>query len=164
MLSIEVGACFILATVCLLLAPFVSVAHPGVAWGIFAFVVRWALAAGLLLLAVGLLVRHAPATDQPLPWVSLGAGIVVGLWVIVSLVFYFYLTAIASYESAFGSLAAVIVVMAYLYISTTAFLFGAQLDAIIRAQATGALSGVELGSRDKGVAKDRPAPAVTTTS
>jgi hypothetical protein len=34
-------------------------------------------------------------------------------------------------------------VTAYLYISTTAFLFGAQLDAIIRAQATGALSGAE---------------------
>jgi membrane protein len=142
-LSIEVGACFILAALCLLLAPFVSVADPGAAWGVFAFLVRWTLAAGLLLLAVGLLVRHAPATDQPLPWVSLGAAIVVGFWVIVSLVFYFYLTAIASYESAFGSLAAVIVVMAYLYISTTAFLFGAQLDAIIRAQATGALSGTE---------------------
>jgi membrane protein len=147
-LSIEVGACFILATLCLLLAPFFSVAHPGVAWGLFAFVVRWTLAAGLLLLAVGLLVRHAPATAQPLPWVSLGAAIVVGFWVIVSLVFVFYLTTIASYESAFGSLAAVIVVMAYLYISTTAFLFGAQLDAIIRAQATGALSGTELDSRE----------------
>ena len=144
-LSIAVGACFILATVCLLLAPFVSVAHPGVAWTVFAFVVRWGLAAGLLLLAVGLLLRHGPATEQPLPWVSLGAAIVIGLWMIVSLVFYFYLTTIASYESAFGSLATVIVVMAYLYISTTAFLFGAQLDAIIRAQATGALSGEELG-------------------
>jgi uncharacterized BrkB/YihY/UPF0761 family membrane protein len=58
-------------------------------------------------------------------------------------VFYFYLTVIASYESAFGSLAAVIVVTGYPYISTTAFLFGAQLDATIRAQATGALSGTE---------------------
>jgi membrane protein len=143
-LSIEVGACFVLATLCLLLAPFVSVAHPGVAWEVFAFVVRWALAAGLLLLAVGLLVRHAPATTQPLPWVSLGAAIVIVLWVIMSLAFYFYLTTIASYESAFGSLAAVIVAMAYLYMSTTVFLFGAQLDAIIRAQATGALSGIEL--------------------
>ena len=141
MLSIEVGACFILAALCLLLAPFISVADPGVAWGAFAFVVRWALVAGLLFLAVGLLVRHAPATAQPLPWVSLGAALVIGLWAIVSLGFYFYLTTIASYESAFGSLAVAIVVMAYLYISTTVFLFGTQLDAIIRAQATGALSG-----------------------
>lgn len=143
-LSIEVGACFIGAAVCLALAPFVSVADPGVVWGVFAFAVRWVLAAGLLLLAVGLLVRHAPAAHQTLPWVSLGASIVVGLWVFVSLVFYLYLTAIASYESAFGSLAAVIVVTGYLYISTTAFLFGAQLDAIIRAQSTGTLSGSDV--------------------
>jgi membrane protein len=148
-LSIEVGACFILATLCLLLAPFFSVAHAGVAWEVFAFLVRWALAAGFLWLAVGLLVRHAPATAQSLPWVSLGAAIVVGLWLIVSLVFYVYLTTIASYESAFGSLATVIVMMAYLYISTTVFLFGTQLDAIIRAQATGALSGSELVLRGR---------------
>jgi membrane protein len=142
-LSIEVGGCFILAALCVLLAPFVSVAHAGAGWNVFAFLVRWTLAVGLLLLAVGLLVRHAPGTSQPLPWVSLGATIVIASWVIVSLVFYFYLTEFASYESVFGSLAAVIVAMAYLYISTTVFLFGAQVDAIIRAQSTGALTGIE---------------------
>ena len=67
----------------------------------------------------------------------------------VSLAFYFYLTSIASYKSAFGSLAAVIVVMAYLYTSTIVFLFGAQLDAIIRAQATGTLSGAGLDSSER---------------
>jgi membrane protein len=146
-LSIEVGACFILAAVCVLLAPFVSVAHAGAGWIVVAFLVRWTLAVGLLLLAVGLLVRHAPGTSQTLPWVTLGATIVIASWVIVSLVFYFYLTEFASYESVFGSLAAVIVAMAYLYISTTVFLFGAQVDAIIRAQSTGALSGFEPDSR-----------------
>jgi membrane protein len=146
-LSIEVGGCFILAALCVLLAPFVSVAHAGAAWNVLAFLVRWTLAVGFLLLAVGLLVRHAPGTSQTLPWVSLGATIVIAWWVIVSLVFYFYLTEFASYESVFGSLAAVIVAMAYLYISTTAFLFGAQVDAIIRAQSTGALSGIEPDSR-----------------
>ena len=45
-LSIEVGACFILAALCLLLAPFVSVAHPGAAWNVLAFAVRWTLAVG----------------------------------------------------------------------------------------------------------------------
>lgn len=140
-LAFVVGGCFILAALCVLLAPFFSIAHPGAAWDVFAFVVRWTLAMALLLLAVGLLVHHAPATAQPLPWVSLGATIVIGLWLIASLVFYLYLTEIASYDSVFGSMAAVIAVLAYLYISTTVFLFGVQLDAIIRAQATGALSG-----------------------
>jgi membrane protein len=143
-LAMATGACFITATLCLVLAPFFAVRHPGAPWDVFAFLARWVLAVGFLSIAVGLLVHVAPATFQPLPWVSLGTTIVIGWWVIVSVGFYFYLTTLASYGSVFGSLASVIVVMAYLYISTTAFLFGAQLDAIIRAQATGALSGVEV--------------------
>ena len=143
-LAIATGACFILATLCLVLAPFFSVRHPGAAWDVFAFLARWLLAVGFLSLAIGVLVHVAPATRQPLPWVSLGTTIVTVWWVIVSVGFYFYLTGLASYGSVFGSLASVIVVIAYLYISTTAFLFGAQLDAIIRAQATGTLSGAEV--------------------
>jgi membrane protein len=142
-LAIATGACFVLATLSLVLAPFIEVHDPGLAWEVFAFLVRWALAVGFLSLAVGLLVHVAPATTQPLPWVSLGTTIVTLSWLIVSVGFYYYLTTLASYGSVFGSLASVIVVIAYLYTSTTAFLFGAQLDAIIRAQATGTLSGVE---------------------
>jgi membrane protein len=70
--------------------------------------------------------------------------IVILWWVIVSVGFYFYLTGLASYGSVFGSLASVIVVIAYLYISRIAFFFGSQLDAIIRTQSTGTLSGVEV--------------------
>jgi len=147
-LAIAVGGCFILAALCLLLGPFASVENGGVAWDVFAFLARWALAAGFLLLTVGLLVHIAPATHQPLPWVGLGAVIVIATWVTVSLAFYFYLTTLAAYDSVFGSLASVIVAMAYLYISTIVFLFGTQLDAIIRAQATGTLSGVELDSHE----------------
>ena len=146
-LSIATGALFTLAALCLALAPFFTVSQPGAAWEVFAFVARWTLGVGFLSLAVGLLVHVAPATRQPLPWVSLGTTIVTVWWMIVSVGFYFYLTGLAAYGSVFGSLASVIVVMAYLYISTTAFLFGAQLDAIIRAQATGSLSGVDLDHR-----------------
>jgi len=142
-LALVTGGCFILSAVCLVLGPFFTLSNGGTAWEVFAFLARWALAVGFLSLAVGLLVRVAPATPQPLPWVSVGTTIVTVSWVIVSVGFYFYLTALASYGSLFGGLASVIAVMAYLYISTTTFLFGAQLDAIIRAQATGNLSGAE---------------------
>ena len=145
-LSIEVGGCFTLAALCLWLAPFFTVGHPDAAWEAFAFLVRWALVVALLLLIVGTLVRHAPGTPQTLPWVTHGAAIVITSWMLVSFVFYLYLTKLASYQSVFGNLAAIIVAMAYLYLSTTVFLFGAQLDAIIRARATGTLSGAALGS------------------
>jgi membrane protein len=143
-LSVATGACFALATLCVVLAPFVAVNDPGTVWEVLAFVVRWTLAVGLLAFAVGLLVHVAPAAGQPLPWVSLGTTIVTVSWVLVSIGFYYYLTTLASYESIFGSLASVIVGFGYLYASTTTFLFGAQLDAIIRAQATGTLSGAEV--------------------
>lgn len=142
-LSIEAGVCFVGAALCLGFAPFVERAHPGALWLVFAFVVRWALALGLLFFFVGLLVRHAPSQRQPLPWVSVGATIVIACWVIASSLFYFYITDVASYRSVFGGLAVLIVAMAYLYISTMVFLFGAQLDAIVRAQATGTLHGHE---------------------
>jgi membrane protein len=143
-LSLATGACFTLATLCLVFAPFVEVSDSGVVWDVLAFVIRWTLAMGFLAFAVGLLVHVAPATSQPLPWVSLGTTIVTVSWVLVSVGFYYYLTALASYESVFGGLASVIVGFGYLYASTTTFLFGAQLDAIIRAQATGTLSGTEV--------------------
>jgi membrane protein len=139
-LSIEVGACFTAAALCVLLAPFVSVGH-GFPWTAFGFLLRWTLVVALLTLAVGLLVRHAPSAPQTVPWVTLGATIVIVCWIAVSLLFYVYLSRLASYQSVFGSLAAVVVAMAYLYTSTTVFLFGTQLDAIIRVHATGTLSG-----------------------
>jgi len=140
-LSIEVAVCFIAAALSALLAPFVTVAHPGTAWEVFAFLVRWTLTVGFLGLAVGLLVRHGPGRAQTLPWVSLSVALIIASWVVVSIGFYLYLTEIASYESAFGNLAVVIVALGYLYLSSTVFLFGAQLDAILRAQSTGSLSG-----------------------
>ena len=148
-LAITVGGCFISATLCLALAPFFSVSNQSGVWDAFVLLARWALAGAFLLLAVGLLLRHAPTRHQPLPWVSLGAGIVIASWAIVSLTFYFYLASIASYKSVFGSLASVIVAMAYLYASTIVFLFGTQLDAIIRGQATGTLSGAQRESLER---------------
>ena len=63
-------------------------------------------------------------------------------WLVTSVLFYLYLSDLGSYESLFGSLAVVIVAMAYLYVSTTVFLLGAQLDAILRGVSTGALNGL----------------------
>ena len=86
-LAIATGACFILAAVCLELAPFFTVGHPGPAWDVIAFLARWTLAVGFLSLPVGVLVHIAPATRQPLPWVSFGTTIVTVWWVIVSVGF-----------------------------------------------------------------------------
>ncbi len=142
-LSIEVGGCFVLAAICVLFAPFFWTTNHGLLGEITGLTVRWTLVILLLGFVVGLLLRHCPARPQTVSWVSLGTLIVILTWILASVVFYIYLTDIASYQSVFGNLAAVIVALAYLYISSIAFLFGAQLDALIRVQHTGCAAGDE---------------------
>jgi membrane protein len=96
------------------------------------FVARWAVALTLLLVVVGVMVRFAPNCDRPLHWVSFGALLVVFAWALMSIGFYTYATQVADYESIFGSLAAVIVLMTYLYASVIVFLTGVQLDSLVQ--------------------------------
>lgn len=65
-------------------------------------------------------------------WVSFGALLVVAGWIVMSVVFAWYVTSVADYDSIFGSLATVIVTMEYLYLSTIVFLTGIQIDALTR--------------------------------
>jgi membrane protein len=86
----------------------------------------------LLALGVGLLVRYGSATRQPLPWVSVGTGLVLAAWVLTSIGFGLYATYIASYGSVFGHLATFFVLLIYVYLIANAFLVGIQLDANVR--------------------------------
>jgi membrane protein len=99
------------------------------------FLVRWALGAALLALGVGLLVRYGSATRQPLPWVSVGTGLVLAAWVLTSIGFGLYATYIASYETVFGHLATFFVLLIYVWLLANAFLVGIQVDANVRERA-----------------------------
>ena len=133
-LALAVGALLLLAVAVVRAGPVAvdAVFGDGALVGAVSAVVQWAVAAGLLLVVVGLLVRFAPDAELPMRWVSFGALLVVGAWLLMSLVFGWYLTSIADYGSVFGSLATVIVVLEYLYLSSIAFLSGAQMDALLR--------------------------------
>lgn len=106
--------------------------HASGAGAVVSFVVRWLVAAGVIGVAVGLLVRYAPAVKQPLPWVSFGTLLVIVGWVAMSIGFGVYVTSVVSYGSIFGHLAVLFVLLLYLYASAIVFLGGAQLDAAVR--------------------------------
>lgn len=147
-LSIGVGAAFVFAAVSLRYAPFFFAAsNHGWLVAVIGFLIRWGLAICCLFLATGLLVHFAPATPQPLHWVTAGSLIVIVVWILTSLGFVFYLTSIASYDSVFGSLSVVVAVTAYLYLSAVVFLFGAQVDALIRKEVKGTAAGASHGSQ-----------------
>jgi membrane protein len=68
----------------------------GAAASVVSTVVGLGVAAALLLVATGLLVRVAPAIEEPVRWVTFGAVLVVVGWIVGSALFAFYLTSVAS--------------------------------------------------------------------
>lgn len=145
-LAIAVGILFVLALGVVQLSPLVLGSHGG-AVAVVLFLARWAVALVLLVLAVGLLVRVAPGTPQPLPWVSFGALLTVVAWLVMSLLFDAYLTWVAVYDSIYGNLATVVILMEYVYFSAIVFVGGIQADALVREQFIGDAAGEVGGGR-----------------
>jgi membrane protein len=94
--------------------------------------VRYIVPAALVLLVMGLVVRFSTSSPPPYRFIGLTSVVTVAAWIIATLVFRWYATEIAEYESVFGGLASIIVLMTYFYISANVFLGGFQLDAMVR--------------------------------
>lgn len=138
LLALAAGTCFTLAALVIGHGPFETMGlSEGLVLGFLDFFIRWALGLVLLFAGIAIVVRWAPATPQPISWVSLGSVLTVAMWIVTSLAFAWYLTAVAPYATIFGSLAVVIVLMTYLDLSVIVFLFGVALDAAIREQVEG---------------------------
>jgi membrane protein len=105
--------------------------------GAIFLLLRWLIAGVLLGLATAVTVRLAPNGYQPAHWVTVGTGIVVGAWIVTSILFGIYVRFVASYGSIYGNLATIVVLFAYIYISGTVFFAGAQIDAMIRERVDG---------------------------
>jgi membrane protein len=130
-LGLALGACWLVAITAVVLGPLLYGDIP-LAVAALLLLARWAVAGAVLLLAVALVLHFAPEPDQPLEWVSYGALLVMFGWVVMSAGFGFYLRDIADYNSIFGSLATVVVLIAYLYAAAVVFLGGVQADALVR--------------------------------
>ena len=90
------------------------------------------IALGVLLLALGLLYRFGPARRQVRGrWFTVGAVVVVVLWIGSSAGLSYYLTNFASYNEVYGSIGAVIGLLLWLYLSAFLILLGAVLNSIV---------------------------------
>jgi membrane protein len=102
--------------------------------------VRWAWLLGQWpILVVGLLVAFGTALflgpdveHRRWRFLSLGAGFAVALWLAASGGFALYVTFFGSYNKTWGTLAAVIIMLTWLWLSALAFLFAAEIDAETR--------------------------------
>lgn len=90
---------------------------------------RWILALGVLMAGLSLLYRFGPARVEARGrWITVGAFVVVILWVAASAGLSFYLTNFASYNEVYGSIGAVIGLLLWLYVSAYLILLGAALN------------------------------------
>jgi membrane protein len=91
--------------------------------------IRWLIALGVLLMGLSLLYRFGPARIGGRGrWITVGAVVVVILWVAASAGLSYYLTNFASYNEVYGSIGAVIGLLLWLYVSAYLILLGAALN------------------------------------
>jgi membrane protein len=94
------------------------------------YAAEWPLAlVGLLVAFAGLLALAADRRDDDRRAVSVGAIVATVAWVVASALFSVYLSGFASYNKTWGSLAAVVVMLTWLWLGGVALLFGAEVDA-----------------------------------
>ncbi len=92
---------------------------------------RYPLVLLLLVVAVAVLYRLAPAVRAPWRWAVLGATVFAVGWVVATAAFSIYLTSFGSYASTYGAFAGVIVLMLWFYLTALVLLVGAELVAIL---------------------------------
>jgi membrane protein len=90
---------------------------------------QWPILIGGLLLAFGVIYYLGPNVKHP-NWrfISFGAVFAIVVWLIASGAFAFYASRFGSYNKAWGSLSAVVVMLTWLWISSVALLLGAEIN------------------------------------
>lgn len=95
-------------------------------------IVSWLIRLALMIAAVIALYALTPNRPRPpLRQVIPGATLATISWLIVSLGFSFYITHFNSYNKAYGSLAAIVVLLLWLWISAFVVLLGAEVNAVL---------------------------------
>ncbi|MDQ4081901.1 MAG: YihY/virulence factor BrkB family protein [Actinomycetota bacterium] len=91
---------------------------------------QWPILVLALLLVFAAILLLAPNVEHPRwQFVTLGSVVATVLWLVVSGLFAVYVSMFGSYNKTWGSLAAVIVMLTWLWLSALALLFGAEINA-----------------------------------
>lgn len=107
----------------------------------------WPILFVMIIVALGLAYKVAPVRRQPrIRWVTVGSIVAAIIWIAASLVFSFFVANFSSYDKTYGSLAAVVVLLLWLFISSFVVMLGAEINSEAELQ-TG---------EDSTVGEDRP--------
>ncbi|HJQ82608.1 MAG TPA: YihY/virulence factor BrkB family protein [Candidatus Binatia bacterium] len=105
--------------------------HLGPAAGMAAFVVRWTIMIGTVMITVATIYWGGPAVAREWRWLSPGAVLFTAGFAGTSAAFSFYVGRFASYDATYGSLGAVIILLVWMYLLAVFLLLGGELNALL---------------------------------
>lgn len=92
--------------------------------------VSYLLLLAFVILGLSLLYRFAPSRrEADWRWVTSGSAVAAVLWLLASFLFSFYVANFASYDTMYGSLGAVVVMLFWFHLSAFVVMLGAELNA-----------------------------------
>ncbi len=118
-------------------------------------IVRWILVAGFVTVALAVLYRIGPDRDAPkMRWVSVGAVVATVLWLVASIGFSVYVATFGNYAKTYGTVAGIVVMLLWLWITSYAVLLGAEINAESEQQTVrDSTKGPEAPVGDRGAVK-----------
>ncbi|MEL6646184.1 MAG: YihY/virulence factor BrkB family protein [Pseudomonadota bacterium] len=112
-----------------------------------AFTLRWPIMFALGVVGITLLYRYGPdRRNARVRWLTPGAVLACLLWVSGTVAFSIYVQSFGNYNETFGTLAGVIILLTWMWLSAFVVLLGALFDAELEAQT----------AKDTTVGRDRP--------
>src|SRR5690606_39531871 len=89
----------------------------------------------LIIAALGVIYKVAPVRNNPeVRWVTVGSIVAGVLWLLASGLFSYFVANFASYDKTYGSLAAVVVLMIWLFLTSFVVLLGAEINTEVELQ------------------------------
>jgi membrane protein len=133
-LALTLGAIVVLLVVVVLVSALPSLVDNVLGSGVRTLVnvVRWPVVAIVMVLSIGMLYRLSVGyRGRWFGIISIGTLVAAVGWLVLSILFAIYTANFASYAKTYGSLATIVVLLLWLWLSALAVLLGAEVDAAL---------------------------------
>jgi membrane protein len=129
-------------------------------------VLRWPLAALAMMLSMRLVMWAAPSPPRGrFRLLTPGSATAAGVWLTASAGYGFYVGELSTYNATYGAFAALVILLLWIWLTSMAFLFGCELDAVLVERREGrdavaALSGAPAATSPHRPGAPEPPPPV----